>query len=244
MMMGGGVAEGVTGWLLPIVLVVGAVLLATLAGGQGVLGQATGRPLLAITAGALGRRASRLTAAPVIFLMMLGWFALNASVAGTATGRLLHVPDRLGMVLFGAGMLAIVWFGVDALSWSALVAGIATVVIAIEGVATVARDRDLSLLGDGSAGAPIGALPAITLVVGYGAAFALRTPDFTRDLRSRAEVARCAVIGLCIRSSRSPSSAPCSSVPRGRGIWPTCSRGSTARRSRTCSLRSASPDPS
>ena len=68
--------------------------------------------------------------------------------------------------------------------------------IAIDGVRVVVGERDLSILGDGRAQQPIGLVPAIALVVGYGAAFALRTPDFTNDLERPRHVVWCALAGL------------------------------------------------
>jgi cytosine permease len=197
-MTGGGVADGIEGWRLPVVLAGGVLALGVLAAAQGLLGQRSGRQLLSLTADALGAKASRCTASLVILAMMLGWFALNTSVAGVALGRLLALPDRLGMVIFGALMLAVVVRGIDALSWSALAAGIATVALAIHGIATVADERTLTLVGDGHPAHPIGALAGVALVVGYGAAFSLRTPDFTHDLGRSREVIWCALVGLVI----------------------------------------------
>jgi cytosine permease len=195
-MVGGGVAEGIEGWALPVTLVCGALALGALATAQGLLGQRSGRPLLALTAAALGDRASRLTASLAMLAMMLGWFALNTSVAGVALGRLVGVPDAAGMALFALAVLAVVWRGIDALSWSALAAGAATVGLAAYGLATVAGERSLSVTGDGHAAHPMSVVEGIALVVGYGAAFSLRTPDFTHDLARRRDVVWCALVGM------------------------------------------------
>ncbi len=196
MMMGGGLAQGVEGWKLLVSLLVGTVALAAIAVTQGLIGQKTRSALLSITSGPLGLLGSRRFASPAILAMMLGWFALNVSVAGTALGRLIGVPDRVGMALVALGMLSVTWFGVNALSWSALAAGIATVLIAVEGIRIVVSERDLTLIGDGRALEPIGVVPSVALVLGYGAAFALRTPDFTHDLERPRQVIWCALAGL------------------------------------------------
>jgi purine-cytosine permease-like protein len=91
----------------------------------------------------------------------------------------------------------VVWLGLDALSWTALAAGAATVALAAWGLAIVVGERDVSLLSDG-ASAPASFVAGVALVVGYGAAFALRTPDFTHDLRRAADVVLCALVGLMI----------------------------------------------
>src|SRR5437764_9537565 len=54
LMMGGGVAQGIEGPLLMAAIGVGVVALGILAAAQGLIGQRTGRPLLALSAEALG----------------------------------------------------------------------------------------------------------------------------------------------------------------------------------------------
>ena len=196
LMMGGGLAQGVEGWRLPVTLAIGVTLLAGMACAQGLVGQREAKPFLAVAGDVLGRRASRTFASPVMLAMMLGWFALNVSVAGTAVGRLVGIPDQAGMLCFAMVALAVTWFGVNALSIAALAAGVATVGLAIEGIRRVLDDRSLTLLGDGHPAQPIGIIPGVALVIGFGAAFALRTPDFTGDLHRPRGVALCAVFGL------------------------------------------------
>jgi purine-cytosine permease-like protein len=196
LMAGGGVAEGLRGAELVAAIVVGVVLLTGLALVQGLLGQRTGAPLAALTAGPLGREGSRLTASVVMLAMMLGWFGVNVGVAGVALGRLVGIPDVAGVILFTSLMLAIVSLGLSVLSWSALVAGIATTSLAAYGLHLALADRDATLSGGHTATDPIGFLPAVTLVIGYGAAFSLRTPDFTHDLARPRQVVWCALTGL------------------------------------------------
>ena len=198
MMTGGGVGEGLRGAELMAALVTGVALLGVLAAGQGILGQRTGRTLASLTAGPLGADGSRRTASVVMLAMMVGWFGVNVGVAGVALGRLLGMPDVAGVVLFAAVMLAVVGFGLGVLSWSALVAGMATTALAIDGLRIAFEDRDATLSGGLAGDHPIGFLSAVTLVIGYGAAFSLRTPDFTHDLARTRQVVWCALVGLAI----------------------------------------------
>ena len=92
-------------------IVVGVALLTGLALVQGMLGQRTGAPLAALTAGPLGREGSRLTASVVMLAMMLGWFGVNAGVAGVALARLAGIPDVAGVILLTVVMLGIVALG-------------------------------------------------------------------------------------------------------------------------------------
>jgi cytosine permease len=198
MMTGGGVGEGLRGAELIAALVTGVALLGALAAGQGILGQRTGRTLASLTAGPLGADGSRRTASVVMLAMMVGWFGVNVGVAGVALGRLLGMPDVAGVILFAAAMLAVVGFGLGVLSWSALVAGMATTALAIDGLRIAFEDRDATLSGGLAGDHPIGFLSAVTLVIGYGAAFSLRTPDFTHDLVRTRQVVWCALVGLAI----------------------------------------------
>lgn len=197
-MMGGGIAEGIEGTTLLVALFLGTFLLASLAATQGILGQRTGLSLLQLTARPLGGLGSRRTASVVVLAMMLGWFALNVSVAGEALGRLIHIPERAGMALFAALMLAVVWRGINTLSWAALAAGVATTVLAAYGLSEVLGAENVTLTGDGAAENPVGFLSGVALAIGYGAAFSLRTPDFTRDLARPRQVVWCALTGMAI----------------------------------------------
>ena len=158
MMMGGGVAQGLEGATLLAVLGAGTVALALLALAQGMLGQRTGLPLTALVAGALGERASRRTASIVMLAMMLGWFGLNTGVGGSALARLAEVPEPAGIVIFSAAILAVVWFGIGALSLSALLAGVATVVLAVYGLDRAFGHADVALSGPNTGTDPIGVL--------------------------------------------------------------------------------------
>ncbi len=196
LMVGGGVAGGNETWRLLVAVLVGVAVLSGLAIAQGMLGQRRHARLRTLAGDALGREGGRRIASPVLAVMMVGWFGFNTSVAGAGLGRLLHVPARAGMAIFAAAMLVVAWHGLNALSWVALAAGIATILLAVDGLRIALSDHTGPLLGDGVPQTPLGTLPAIAVMVGYGAAFALRTPDFTHDLARPRQVAWCAAVGL------------------------------------------------
>ena len=196
LMVGGGVADGNETWRLVVAVLVGVAVLSGLAIAQGVLGQRRHARLRTLAGDALGREGGRRIASPVLAVMMVGWFGFNTSVAGAGLGRLLHVPGRVGMAIFAAAMLAVAWRGLNALSWVALAAGIATVLLAVDGLRIALSDHAGPLLGDGVPDTTLGTLPAIAIMVGYGSAFALRTPDFTHDLARPRQVVWCAAVGL------------------------------------------------
>jgi cytosine permease len=198
LMAGGGLAEGTQGVALVATLLAGVAALTALAVTQGALGVRLRLPLAAIVAGPLGTAGGRRVGSLVMLALMLGWYGVNVDVAGTATARLLGVPDRAGMVLFGLVTLAAAWRGVAALSWAALAAGLATVVLAGWGLRLAAQDHGLALASAHTATDPVGHVQGAALVVGFGAAFALRTPDFTRDLARPRQVLWCGLVGLAL----------------------------------------------
>jgi cytosine permease len=197
-MAGGGVGRGLRGGELVAALVTGVGLLAALAVTQGVVGQRTGRTLGALTAAPLGRLGSRRSASLVMLAMMIGWFGVNAGVAGVATARLLGAPDVAGVVVFAAVMLAVAARGLGTLSWSALAAGVATTALAAWGLHLAFADRAATLSGGDAGSEPTTFAAAVALIVGYGAAFSLRTPDFTHDLARARDVLWCALTGLVV----------------------------------------------
>ena len=132
LMMGGGVAERLQGAALLAAIAVGVPLLAGAGRRPGHARPARRACTLAgLTRRAAAHAGSRRTASLAMLAMMLGWFALNASVAGVGLGA----PDRgPGPRRHGRSSppscSAVVWLGLDALSWSALAAGAATVALA------------------------------------------------------------------------------------------------------------------
>ena len=196
LMVGGGVADGNERWWLLASVLAGALALALIALAQGALGARTRARFPTLAARTLGVGGSRFIASPVIVVLMLGWYGFNSGIAGDGLAHLIGSPRWVGILLFAAVMLAVAWRGLNALSLAALVAGIATIVLAGDGLRRALDGHDGPLLGDGVPAGNLSFLTAVTIMVGYGAAFALRTPDFTHDLRRPRDVVWCAGIGL------------------------------------------------
>lgn len=195
LMTGGGLSVGHDGMAVIVLVLGGTVLLTVLAVAQGVLGVRERRALGAVVARALPGAAGQRMAALTMLAMMVGWFGVNVDVGGTALARLLGLPGPAGMALFGGIALLATVRGLGALSWTALVTGTATVVLAGWGLALAAERAPLGF-DSASVQPQVGALTGLSVVVGYGAAFALRTPDFTLDLPRSRDVMACGVVGL------------------------------------------------
>lgn len=198
MMTGGGIAETNHGWRLVAAAMLGICALAALAAAQGVLGTRRHARFAAVAADSLGPVGSRVVAAPVLAAMMIGWFGFNTALAGAALGQLIHVPARVGVVIFAAVMLGVAWYGLDVLSHAALLAGCATVVLAAGGLHLALADHTGPLLAQDRPTGSLAIITAVGIIVGYGAAFSLRTPDFTHDLAGPRDVGLCALFGLAL----------------------------------------------
>lgn len=196
-MAGGGIAATNDGWRLVVATVLGVLTLVALAIAQGLLGIRRRARFAAVARESLGSHGARYVAAPVLAIMMIGWFGFNTALAGAGLGRLIGTSARTGVLVFGGLMLIAAWRGLDLLSVAALGAGCATIALAIGGLRLALRDHSGPLLTHG--GPPSGnlaILAAIAVIVGYGAAFSLRTPDFTADLAHERDVVLCGALGL------------------------------------------------
>ena len=194
-MLGGGLGEDLSGTWIAVAASLGVLALCVLAVAQGTLGQRLVAGHGGVLAGPLGRLGATRIASWVVATMMVGWFGVNTGVGGAALGELLSIPRAAGVVVFGAVLLAVVAGGLGTLSWAALVAGLATVAIGGYGSALALEQGGGAAAAGGGPGA---ALAGATLVVGYGAAFAMRSPDFTHDLARPRHVVWCALAGLAL----------------------------------------------
>lgn len=193
-MLGGGLAASLGGFSLLAAVAVGLAALVLLGILHGDIGRRLGREALSVMLGPLGSAAAPV-AAVGLAVMMIGWLGVNAGVAGAAAAQLLNIPEVAGVVIFMLVMSAVAWFGLRALSWFAASAALATIAVAGWGM-WLAREAPTSATP--AAGAEVGVLGAAALVVGFGAAFALRSPDFTRSAGSRGQVVGNALLGLCL----------------------------------------------
>ena len=103
------------------------------------------------------------------------------------------------MVVFAALMLAVVWLGLDTLSWTALAAGAATVALAAWGLSIVVGDRDVGLLGDAHATQAMSFLAAVAARGrATGRPSPCAPPTSPTTWRRARDVRVCAVTGLMI----------------------------------------------
>ncbi len=194
LMLGGGIAQLLHDAFLPSILL-GALLVLTLTYLHGVKGQARGKAFTEIATEVLGPRLS-LLASLLVAVLMIGWFAFAIGVGGTALSQLTGTPSVVGVVIYSLLVALLSRAGIGRWNWVAI-ASIATTAAFVVWSAAVLRPPVGPISLDGSLSIP-GVVVGSSLVLGYASAFALRSPDFTRDLGSKRDVLKASLVGLAI----------------------------------------------
>jgi cytosine permease len=170
------------GGALPVVLLVaGAAVMAGVLWWPAVLGVgSSGSDLAGVVRRVLTPRAV-LVLHGVLALSLLGWFGFNAAAGGAGLARLLDVPAAPLIVLVAVLELLLVGGGIARWNGLAVLTGCTSMALVLLVGVQVGRVPV-------SAGGGLGAAD-LAVFVGYVAAFAVRSPDFTSGLRGRGDVA-------------------------------------------------------
>ncbi len=193
LMLGGGVVERTSASFLPSIIV-GAILVLILTALHGIRGQKRGWVFYQMAVGVLGSRASRL-ASLLLAVLMLGWYAFAVGVGGTALSQILRVPGVAGIMLYSLMVAIIDRLGIRRWNWVVVFSIAATVAFLIWSAWLLRPPANLvhPFVGDSIPGTLVGA----SMVLGFAAAFALRSPDFTCDLSTGKDVLKSTLLGLC-----------------------------------------------
>jgi purine-cytosine permease-like protein len=195
LMLGGGLAEQVPGPSLHASILIGALLVLILTTLNGIRGQQSRKVFYEVAVEALGPRASRLGSL-LMAALMTGWYAFAVGVGGTALANMLSIPPLLGVLIYSGTAAALARMGLRRWNWVALASILATVAFLlwsswVLGPSPEARD----IIG---APLPGSSVLGASMLLGFAAAFALRAPDFTRDMRSRGDVLKASLLGLSL----------------------------------------------
>lgn len=193
LMLGGGVAQQVHFDQVAQAIGLGSLMLLLLSTLQGRLGATHDRALVELARPVLGRRIARWTNTVLISVLMVGWAAFGIGVVGASLSQLLPLPELLAFVLWAAVLVLGLWRGIVHGSLIAMLSSLATLVLMGWGVFQASSLGQAlpqpSTMGSIFSGA--------SLVVGYGAAFSLRSADFTRHVAAK-QVGWISLLGLCL----------------------------------------------
>lgn len=195
LVLGAGVADRHGGPMPLAALLAGGVAMAALLLLQGRFGlrppHGDGWALAEVLDGYLPRRDRTLVAA-LMALAMAGWLGFNAGLGGAALASALDVPRWLGIMALGLPLTALALAGQrrwNALAMVTTAAALALIVMIAARGSPGEQPPITAELG------PAGSFLAdVAVFVGYVSVFALRAPDFTAGLRSRADLWACAGI--------------------------------------------------
>ncbi|MEZ4676045.1 MAG: hypothetical protein R2932_17605 [Caldilineaceae bacterium] len=186
---GGGVAMWVPPrhlfWVLPL----SVILLILLSMAQGLLGQQQRARLAQLALATFGRNGAGLLNL-LMAIGLVGWSGFHGGVSGASMAALLHLPPWLGALLIFVLLYLLNRLGINrwaALTWITTGAALALTIFAL---ATVSwNGSDAAILSQAQPAFSINnVLRAVSTIIGYATLFSLRTPDFTWDFASRADV--------------------------------------------------------
>jgi len=193
LMLGGGVAQQMAFGQVALAIGLGTLVLLLLSTLQGHQGAAHHRTLVELARPVLGYRIARWTNTVLISILMVGWAAFGIGVVGASLSQLLPLPEPLAFVLWAALLVLGLWHGIVHGSLIALLSSLATLVLMGWGVLQASTfEQTLSALP-----ATGTVFTGASLVIGYGAAFSLRSADFTQHVEPR-RVVWISLLGLCL----------------------------------------------
>ena len=172
-------------WYAVVTSVVAAATVSTLIYLHGGSGARLHLPFVQLMESTLGVRGSRFLASPLIVITQVGWFAVLITLGGEAAFNIIGL-DRLGLIiLFGAAVAAVTFFGFGRLSDFTKVTATLTAAFAAWSLYTI-------LIKGPSLATPPSAPPDLFYLIGLaiGGATSISTvsPDFLKDARGPRDV--------------------------------------------------------
>lgn len=194
LMLGGSVAQQMPFHWVPWALVLGAGVVWALSSLQGHLGAAQRRPLVELARPVLGTAVARWSTSLLLAMLMIGWAGFGVGVAGRSLAQLTSLPEGIALFAWSGAVVVGLWRGIHHGSLIALLGSLATLVLIAWGFAQVSSLRVTVPLV-----MPVGTFfGGVSLVIGYGAAFCLRSPDFTMAFARPSHVRSVALLGLSL----------------------------------------------
>lgn len=181
--------------------VIGYLIVIFLFSLMGIMGSDLGVPTCVTAIGGFGKKGARYIISTLIFISMIGWFAVQTSVCGNAFSNLIDeffnisLSPNISMVIWGIIMLVTAVYGISALDKLNKVAVPALFVITVVGCV-------LALKQYGTAHLSINPEPTmsfidgIVLTVSFMAAGCLAASDITRYQKTRKDTILSSSLGV------------------------------------------------
>ena len=192
MPLSGAVVSGIVGYL--IVILVFCLM--------GVMGSDLGMPTCMTAVGGFGRKGTRYVISTLIFISMIGWFAVQTSVCGNAFSNLIReffhaeLSPAVSMVIWGVIMLVTAVYGINALDKLNKIAVPALFVITIAGCVMALDQYGTERLGVNPEQITMSFVDGVVLTVSFMAAGCLAASDITRYQKTRKDTILSSALGV------------------------------------------------
>lgn len=182
--------------------VVGYLIVTVLFCLMGVMGSDMGVPTCITVVGGFGRKGARYIVSTLIFISMIGWFAVQTSVCGDAFSNLIDrffhidVSPTISMVIWGIIMLVTAVYGINALDKLNKIAVPALFVVTIAGCFMALRKYGTENLFIENKEPTMTFVGGIILTVSFMAAGCLAASDITRFQKTRKDTILSSALGV------------------------------------------------
>lgn len=192
MSMSNAILSGVVGYFITIVLF--SIM--------GIEGSDLGVPTCVVAFSGFGKNGSRFIVSGLFMISMIGWFAIQTSVCGTAFSNLMSeffhfkVPVVISMVVWGLIMLITAVYGINALDKLNKLAVPALLAVTIIGCIMSVKMYGTTNLYKEVSEPSMTFIGGIILTVSFMSAGALTAPDITRYQKTRKDTILSSSIGV------------------------------------------------
>ena len=155
---------------------IGYIIVIILFSLMGIMGSDLGVPTCITALGGFGRKGARYVISTLIFISMIGWFAVQTSVCGNAFSNLIQesfhmsLPPIASMIVWGLIMLVTAVYGINALDKLNMIAVPALFIVTIVGTFMALNKYGTTQLSVNPETATMSLIDGIVLTVSFMAA--------------------------------------------------------------------------
>lgn len=182
--------------------VIGYIIVIFIFSLMGIMGSDMGIPTCMTTLGAFGKKGARYIVSTLIFISMIGWFAVQNGVCGSAFSNLMKeffgidFPVTVSTGIWGLIMLVTAVYGINALDKLNKIAVPALFVITLLGTLIALHQYGTANLNEPPAKISMSFIDGVVLTVSFMAAGCLAAADITRYQATRKDTILSSSIGV------------------------------------------------
>lgn len=202
LLLGGILAESMSLTNAIISGVVGYLIVIVLFCLMGIMGSDLGVPTCVTAIGGFGKKGARFIISTLIFISMIGWFAVQTSVCGDAFSNLIDqffhvsVSPIVSMIIWGLIMLVTAVYGINALDKLNKIAVPALFIVTIVGCIMALNKYGTGQLSVDPEVPSMSFIDGIVLTVSFMAAGCLAASDITRYQKTRKDTIISSSLGV------------------------------------------------